>query len=171
MSALINAFGAFGTDKTQQQAFNSPNITIFDANYGNNCDPQYTDAITRNNIDVKNKVSAMCNQNSQCAINVDKSVFSDPAPTCAKMFNIKYNCADNKIKSALTLPDQSTINISCEKFTVIGNDGFAYKRLPLCKYHGNKCAYYWDCRSNQRCPDGFKQTFYTIDGRFEIYNK
>jgi hypothetical protein len=170
MSEIINAFGWSGLDKTQNQAFNSPNIRIFDASFGSNCDPQYTDTIVRNNIDVKNKIKAMCNKNSQCAINVNKSEFGDPVPSCAKQFNVLYTCANNKTKSALTLPDQSTVNISCEKFNVVGKDGFVYKRLPPCRWHADKCPYYWDCRPDLRCPSGLEQAFYTINGQFQVFD-
>jgi len=169
MASIINTFGLFGLDKTSQQASNAPNIKIYDANYGSNCDLQYSEVIARNNIDVKNKVIVMCDKHSQCAINVNKKTFGDPVPSCGKMFNMKYTCGDNKTKSALTLPDDTSVNISCEKFTVVGNDGYVYKRLPPCRWHGDSCPYYWDCRPDLRCPTGFQQAFYTISGEFQLY--
>ena len=154
--------------------FNSPNIKVFSTSFtpsNVNCKP--TGAPSGTNVDLTKRIKAMCDKQSTCVINVDGNTLGDPSPGCRKKFQIKYACGDNRTTNSLAVTDDSTLNIACNKgtepFTTVGKDGRVYKTLPPCKMHGMKCPYYWDCRPNLSCPEGFHQMFYTAGDNLQVF--
>lgn len=98
------------------QSFGSPNITVFDASFMNNCTAA-GNVPSASEVEFIRKLKSSCNNNSQCAIVADRAnINPDEKTRCpTKLLKFSYGCGSDGNRSTLSLTEGSTVNLSCEK--------------------------------------------------------
>ena len=84
-------------------------ITISSATYGGNCNAPIGNVTSQVATDLK------CNWNTNCSIPISNQTFGDPAPGCAKSFDIVYKCGGTEFTRNLATAEGQTMIIDCNE--------------------------------------------------------
>ena len=85
-------------------------LTIDSATYGGNCSVPIGNVTSQVATDLK------CNWNTNCSIPISNQTFGDPAPGCAKSFDIVYKCGGTAFTRNLATAEGQTMILDCNEY-------------------------------------------------------
>jgi len=130
-----NNSGVFTSNEGVANCVNWGTITVDTATYGGNCSSSsignVTDKVAGGDLN--------CNNKDSCSIPISNGTFGDPAPGCAKAFDIAYKCGGNPYSRNLNPAEGQTMILDCNEYMqttcqfvmILQDDG------ALCLYKGS----------------------------------
>jgi hypothetical protein len=126
----MNSKAIFNTNEAVADCANWGTLIIDSATYGGNCKVPIGN--------VTDKVGSSANWRESASIPISNGTFGDPAPGCAKSFDVAYKCGGKAFsRNLMPAEGQTTIldckdymNKSCQFFLILQDDG------NMCLYKG-----------------------------------
>ena len=139
-----NSKAIFNTNEAVADCVNWGTIIVDSATYGGNCKVPIGN--------VTDKVGGSSNYKDSASIAISNGTFGDPAPGCAKSFDIAYKCGGNAFSRNLMPAEGQTMILDCKDymqttcqfFLILQDDGnmCLYKgKDPSDQKDGVWCAY------------------------------
>jgi hypothetical protein len=94
-------------------------IEVIDATYGRNCQSDDVNAAVPGRFRAGNATAAVqiaCMTSARCEFAIDVARLGDPAPGCAKDFNVTYRCRSERATRTASSPPEAhghSVNLEC----------------------------------------------------------